>query len=63
MGKRTKGAAMSYFSELNDALMKAAKEIYVPMMLASQLERGCPVAEMLGIAQKGNGAIRLTIKE
>jgi len=53
---------MSIFNELNDSLIKAAKEIYVPKFLEEYKEIPL-ISERLGIYQKGNGTIRLTIKE
>ena len=53
---------MSAFNELNDAIMKAAKETYVPRLKA-ELSKQTLVADKLGITQKGDGTIRLAIKE
>ena len=53
---------MSEFSELDNSLMKAAKETYIPILKAELVKQSL-VAERLGISQKCNGTIRLTIKE
>ena len=52
---------MSELSKLDNSLMKAAKEIYIPILKAEFVKQPL-VADRLGIAQKGNGTIRLTIK-
>ena len=52
---------MSTFSELNNSIVKAAKEIYVPMLKA-ELGKQTLIADRLGIAQNGEGTIHLTIK-
>ena len=53
---------MSEFSELDNSLMKAAKETYIPILKAELVKQPL-VADRLGIAQKGKGTVRFTIKE